>query len=83
LLVRAVADLAIADWQRITGRLPGRNMRQCKERWENYLSPAVGNAPWTPEEEQLLISKYNELGPVWKRIASFFAARTDINVKSR
>jgi hypothetical protein len=49
----------------------------------NYLSPAVGNGPWTPEEEQLLFLKYNEIGPLWRRIALFFTGRTDINVKSR
>jgi hypothetical protein len=49
----------------------------------NYLSPEVGNGPWTAEEEKLLLEKYRELGAVWKHIASFFISRTDINVKSR
>jgi hypothetical protein len=83
LLKGAVADFGVDDWRRIARLVPGRNARQCKERWENYLSPSIGNAPWTPEEEQLLLQRYSEIGPLWKRIASFFAARTDINVKSR
>jgi hypothetical protein len=83
LLVKAVAELGPGDWYRIARRLSGRNARQCKDRWMSYLSPAVGNAPWTPEEDQLLICMYNELGPLWKFIASFFTARTDTNVKNR
>jgi hypothetical protein len=83
LLAKAVADLGGSDWARIAERIPGRSVRQCKERWANYISPAVGNGPWTPEEEQLLVRKYSEIGPKWKRIASFFGARTDINVRSR
>jgi hypothetical protein len=83
LLAKAVADVVVSDWQRIARRVPGRNARQCKERWLNYLSPAVGNDPWTPEEDQLLTRKYREIGPRWKHIAVFFKGRTDINVKSR
>jgi hypothetical protein len=83
LLKAAVADFGLDDWHRIAQRVPGRSSRQCKERWENYLSPSIGNAPWTPEEEQLLLQKYSEIGPLWKQIASFFTARTHINVKSR
>jgi hypothetical protein len=63
--------------------MPGRNARQCHDRWLSYLSPEIGNGPWSPEEEQLLIRKYEEFGAAWKHIATFFVSRTDINVKSR
>jgi hypothetical protein len=52
LLVKAVAELGPGDWYRIARRLSGRNARQCKDRWMSYLSPAVGNVPWTPREDQ-------------------------------
>jgi hypothetical protein len=71
------------DWEEIARQLPGRNVRQCKERWMNYLSPQISLDPWTDAEDRLLLEKATELGPKWVRIARFFPNRTDINVKSR
>jgi hypothetical protein len=82
-LSEVVQELGTRDWQQVARQIPGRNARQCRERWLNYLSPDVRNGPWTPAEEQLLLEKYAEFGPAWKRIATFFPTRTDINVKSR
>lgn len=83
LLKRLVENFGINDWQTISRQMPGRNARQCRDRWQNYLSPEVVNGPWTYEEEELLVKKYEELGPSWKLIATFFPSRTDINIKSR
>jgi hypothetical protein len=83
LLDQIIEELGTDDWQLIAKQLPGRNARQCRDRWLNYLSPDVGNGPWTPEEEKILVEKYKEFGAAWKHIASFFKSRTDINVKSR
>jgi hypothetical protein len=83
ILMRVVDELGPDDWQMISKRLPGRNARQCRDRWLNYLSPDVENGPWTPQEEDLLIAKFQEFGSSWKHIATFFPSRTDINIKSR
>lgn len=83
-MVAGVVDYEQLDWGKIAKEMDTeRNPRQCKERWINYLSPDVVNGPWTEEEDQLLIQKYNEIGPFWKLIAKFFPTRTDINIKSR
>jgi hypothetical protein len=71
------------DWMTISCLMPGRNPRQCRERWRHYLSPAVSLAPFAPDEDARLLHKYAELGPKWKAIAAFFEGRTDINVKNR
>jgi hypothetical protein len=63
--------------------MPGRNPRQCRERWHHYLTPAVSSKPFTPEEDALLNAKYAELGPKWKQIAAVFEGRTDISIKNR
>jgi hypothetical protein len=82
-LIQAVFDLGIDDWTTVSTRLVGRNVRQCRERWMNYLSPDVKNDSWTPEEDELLISKHSEIGACWKQIANSFPFRTDINIKNR
>jgi hypothetical protein len=60
-----------------------RNSRQCKDRWENYLSPKVDLSLWTKEEDNLLIAKRNEFGAHWVQIQHFFTKITDVALKNR
>lgn len=71
------------NWALIASKIKGRSTRQCRERYMNYLCPSVNNAPWTAEEDELLLLKREILGSRWKAIADFFPNRTDINVKNR
>lgn len=71
------------DWREISQQMKTkRNPRQCSERYLYYLSPSVNNGPWSIEEDEFLINKYEELGPQWKKISEFFPKRTEINVKN-
>jgi hypothetical protein len=81
-LCELVEQYGTAEWVFIATHMPRRNSRQCRERWLNYLSPAVNNGSWTWEEEQLLLQKVRECGNAWKLIATFFSSRTDVNIKS-
>ena len=78
-----LVDMYGQDWELIASKIPGRNTRQVKERWTNYLSSDVENRPWTSEEDALLYEKQKEYGPKWKRISTFFEKRTDVHVKNR
>lgn len=80
---KLVDEIGEDNWQAVAERMPGRNTRQCRERWRNYLSPNVERGPWTKEEDELLQQKYQEYGARWIKIAPFFPQRTDINVKNR
>jgi hypothetical protein len=60
-----------------------RNSRQCKDRWEYYLSPKVDLSLWTKEEDNLLIQKRKEYGAHWMKIHAFFPKRTDTALKNR
>jgi hypothetical protein len=83
MLKNLICEKGPTDWDWIASRMPGRNIRQCRERWSNYLSPAVNQRPWTRDEDLLLLAKVQEHGFLWKLIPTFFNSRTDINVKSR
>lgn len=83
LLRRLVEEQGTSNWRQISELMPGRNPRQCRERWKNYLAPGIRNDPWTEAEDYLLEEKVRELGPQWSRIAKCFDNRTDINVKNR
>lgn len=71
------------DWQTVSHFMPGRDSRQCKERWSHYLSPNLRTESWTPEEDDLLNHKVQEMGRKWKVFEIFFPGRTDISIKNR
>jgi hypothetical protein len=70
------------NWELIAATMATRDRRQCRERWLNYLSPAVCNGPWGPQEEALLRDKVAKMGRKWKSMEPFFPGRTDINLKN-
>jgi hypothetical protein len=78
-----VTTTGIADWTAISGQMEGKNARQCKERWYNYLSPHLNTSDWSPAEDALLLQKHQELGGKWAKIARFLPNRTDSMVKNR
>ena len=82
-LIKLIEQHGVGNWHFIAEMMPGRNVRQVKERWMNYLSPDVENSPWTSEEDALLQEKYTEIGSKWRLLAKFFPHRTDVNVKNR
>ena len=71
------------NWFLISSLMPNRNVRQCRERWNNYLKPSVNRNPFTEDEDKLLLEKVKELGGQWKKIVPFFINRTVIQVKNR
>ena len=71
------------DWEKISNEMPNRSIRQCRERYMNYLAPGVVNGPWTPAEDQLLIEKQKIFGRKWTAIAKFFHNRSGANIKNR
>jgi hypothetical protein len=80
---RAVDELGTDKWAAIAARLPGRSVRQVKDRWNTYLSDSVKALPWTAAEDALLIAKHREMGPRWVRISECFVGRSDVAVKNR
>ncbi|EAY02084.1 Myb-like DNA-binding domain containing protein [Trichomonas vaginalis G3] len=71
------------DWKKVASKMKGRNVRQCRERFKNYLSPNIDWSGWSEDEDKQLIEKYREMGPKWKVLSSFFPKRTEIIVKNR
>jgi hypothetical protein len=71
------------SWDVIAAGLPGRNVRQCRDRWKHYLSGTTANEPWTPDDDRLLFRKMQEFGPKWTTLSAFFPGRTDTQVKNR
>ena len=78
-----VMQFGTKDWIKISQLMETRNPRQCRERWNNYVNPALRTDPWTPEEDLILDQKYAEYGPKWNKISKFFVNRSDNNIRNR
>ncbi|KAJ6232783.1 myb protein-related [Anaeramoeba flamelloides] len=82
ILKEAVKSIGDHSWSHISCLVPGRNSKQCRERWRNQLNPNINRSPISLEEEELLIQKQSELGNKWSQIAVFFDARPDNMLKN-
>lgn len=69
-------------WSFVAQNMDGLTARQCRERYQDYLTPGIRNEVWTSEEELLLQQKVAEYGQKWTTIAKFFNSRTDVNIKN-
>ncbi len=83
-LKKVIEQYGTHDWQNVADHMPGRNPRQCRERWKHYLSAPEGSKrEWTQEEDDLLIRKVQEMGGKWTKFTHFFEGRSDLHIKLR
>lgn len=83
MLMNLVEVMGTNDWQAISNKIETKSARQCRERWNNYLSPALTSSPWSEEEDDLLLQLFENIGPKWTQIASFFRNRSSNAVRNR
>lgn len=69
-------------WKLISSMMPGRKSKQCRERWTNVVDPKLNYAPWTEEEEQILILAQQELGNKWSQIEKRLPGRSANSIKN-
>lgn len=69
-------------WAKIAQHLPGRQGKQCRERFVNHLDPALKKGEWTDDEEAILIAMHQHHGNRWANIAKQLPGRSDNDVKN-
>jgi hypothetical protein len=55
----------------IEAKFGSRTGKQCRERYRNHLSPHINHAPWSSEEDELLIRLHNSLGRHWTKFVDY------------
>lgn len=69
-------------WAKIAAHLPGRQGKQCRERYVNHLNPDLKKGEWTDDEEAILIAMHQHHGNRWANISKQLPGRSDNDVKN-
>ena len=72
LLKKLVAEYGEFEWETIASKFNNRNARQCHDRWKFYVNPKINKAPFTEEEDCLLINLVSKYGGMWVQISKHF-----------
>ena len=83
LLRKAVETCGTKNWSLISSMVPGRNGKQCRERWSGMLDPDLAKEDWSIEEDRLLIQLHGEFGNKWAKISEFLPGRSRISLRNR
>lgn len=82
-LSQLVSIYGTRSWGTIASMMQGRSSRQCRDRWNHYLSPSANNEEWTDDEDLVIINQLKLVGKQWTYISSLLAGRTSIAVRNR
>lgn len=72
-----------SNWNKIAEHLPGRNGKQCRERWIGKLSPENAQSSWSSDEDVILMQCQQKIGNRWAKFAQFLPGRSVIAIKNR
>lgn len=82
-LKKAVSQHGERNWCAISRLIPGKNAKQCRERWNSHLNPQLSTKSWTINEDQTLLQLHYIYGNQWSTIALFLPGRCGNSVKNR
>eukprot|EP00584_Thalassiosira_punctigera_P000729 CAMPEP_0172532220 /NCGR_PEP_ID=MMETSP1067-20121228/5351_1 /TAXON_ID=265564 ORGANISM="Thalassiosira punctigera, Strain Tpunct2005C2" /NCGR_SAMPLE_ID=MMETSP1067 /ASSEMBLY_ACC=CAM_ASM_000444 /LENGTH=1090 /DNA_ID=CAMNT_0013316707 /DNA_START=376 /DNA_END=3648 /DNA_ORIENTATION=- len=73
------------QWADLAPQLPGRTGKQIRDRWVNYLNPAINHLPFSREDDLRLWRGHKELGKRWVEISVkiFHSTRSENHIKNR
>lgn len=83
ILLEQIEKTGPSNWNNIALSLPGRNGKQCRERWIGKLSPENTKSSWTTEEDIILLQCQRSMGNKWSKFGSFLPGRSVITIKNR
>ena len=81
-LLKLIEDYGAARWSTIANFMPGRQGKQCRERWHNHLNPDILKCDWQEDEEWTLFLLHKLYGNKWAILAQMISGRTDNAIKN-
>jgi len=82
-LLQLVTDLGQGNWPNIAYHLPGRQPKQCRDRFVNKLDPNLKKGGWTGEEDKMIVAAHMRLGNRWHEMAKAIPGRSELQIKDR
>lgn len=82
-LLEVVREQGGRNWIKIADSIPGRNPKQCRERWTTQVRPSLSKEEWSKEEDTIILKYHRKFGNSWARIASYLMGRSANAVKNR
>ena len=82
-LIESVKIHGTKNWIAVSSLVPGRNSKQCRERWTAQLDPTLNHNEFSPQEDAIIIFQHQANGPIWAKIATFLPGRSATSVKNR
>ncbi|CAG9312299.1 unnamed protein product [Blepharisma stoltei] len=88
-LQEIVLEIGTARWSDVSNILrdkygfPNKSGKQCRERWNNHIDPAIKRLPWTAQEDKTLFEYQRKYGNCWTEIAKTLPGRTENSIKNR
>ena len=70
-------------WSNCAKIIPGRNCKQCRERWFNHVDPNVKKGGWSLEEDAIIFNFFQTFGAKWAFISKLIPGRTENSIKNR
>lgn len=81
-LLQLIRRFGPTNWSSIAHSIPGRQGKQCRERWHNHLNPSIRTTVWSEDEEWLVFLLYRLMGSRWAILAQALPGRTDNAIKN-
>lgn len=82
-LIRLVQKYGSDNWKDVARHFRNKSPKQCHYRWKNYANPDLNHGEWSPEEDKLLMEKYEELGTQWAAISLIMTDRAPNDLRNR
>ena len=83
LLEESVKVHGARNWIAVSSLVPGRNAKQCRERWTSQLDPSINHMEFSMEEDETIQQQYKIHGRQWAKIAVSLTGRSPIAIKNR
>ena len=83
MLKKLVSDLGDKDWSKIAKKMSHRSAKQCRDRYNNYLSSNFKIGHWTDKEIETLKNLVEKIGPKWVEISKLIIDRSPNDLKNR